>query len=111
MIELPFQANPELDDAVHSEYPLTFKLDHRYETKQIRSMVWRLAYELLKPGGWKSLAEHWGFTKEQVLAIEGQWTGASVLLVAGRFQFWMTSCNVLFGGNVSILKCSEAMFK
>ncbi|XP_075871211.1 ankyrin repeat and death domain-containing protein 1A isoform X2 [Nelusetta ayraudi] len=69
------EANPELDDTVHSEYPLTFKLDHRYETKQLRSMAWRLAYELLKPGDWKSLAEHWGFTKEQVSAIEGQWTG------------------------------------
>lgn len=79
MIELPFQANPKLEDTVHSEYPLTFKLDHRYETKQLRSMAWRLAYELLKPGDWKSLAEHWGFTKEQVSAIEGQWTGALAL--------------------------------
>lgn len=68
-------ANPELDDTVHSEYPLTFKPDHRYNTKQLRSMAWRLAYELLKPGDWKRLAEHWGFTKEQVSAIEGQWTG------------------------------------
>lgn len=83
MIELPFQANPELDDTVHSEYPLTFKLDHRYETKQLRSMFWRLAYELLKPGDWKSLAEHWGFTKEQVSAIEGQWTGALAQLLSG----------------------------
>nr|XP_046242911.1 ankyrin repeat and death domain-containing protein 1B [Scatophagus argus] len=68
-------ANPELNESVHSEYPLTFKLDHRYETKHIRSMAWRLAYELLKPGDWKRLAEHWGFTKEQVSAIEEQWTG------------------------------------
>ncbi|XP_042344314.1 ankyrin repeat and death domain-containing protein 1A [Plectropomus leopardus] len=69
------QANPELNESVHSEYPLTFKLDHRYETRQLRSMAWRLAYELLKPGDWKRLAEHWGFTKEQVSAIEEQWTG------------------------------------
>ncbi|XP_073323352.1 uncharacterized protein ankdd1b [Pagrus major] len=68
-------ANPELNDSVHNEYPLTFKLDHRYETKQLRSMAWRLAYELLKPGDWKRLAEHWGFNKEQVSAIEEQWTG------------------------------------
>uniref|UniRef100_A0A8C4IKN7 Ankyrin repeat and death domain containing 1B n=1 Tax=Dicentrarchus labrax TaxID=13489 RepID=A0A8C4IKN7_DICLA len=67
--------NPELNESVHSEFPLTFKLDHRYETKQLRSMAWRLAYELLKPGEWKRLAEHWGFTKEQVSAIEEQWTG------------------------------------
>lgn len=46
------------------------------ETKQFRSMVWRLAYELLKPADWKRLAEHWGFTKMQMSAIEQQWTGA-----------------------------------
>ncbi|XP_036954061.1 ankyrin repeat and death domain-containing protein 1B isoform X1 [Acanthopagrus latus] len=68
-------ANPELNDSLHNEYPLTFKLDHRHETKQLRSMAWRLAYELLKPGDWKRLAEHWGFNKEQVSAIEEQWTG------------------------------------
>ncbi|XP_054630516.1 ankyrin repeat and death domain-containing protein 1B isoform X2 [Dunckerocampus dactyliophorus] len=69
------KANPEFNDSVHSEYPLTFKLDHRYETKQLRLMAWRLAYELLKPGDWKRLAEHWGFDQEQVYAIERQWTG------------------------------------
>ncbi|XP_077379001.1 ankyrin repeat and death domain-containing protein 1A [Festucalex cinctus] len=70
-------ANPECNEtaSVHSEYPLTFKLDHRNETKQLRSIAWRLAYELLKPRGWKRLAEHWGFTQEQVSAIEMQWTG------------------------------------
>ncbi|XP_070689859.1 ankyrin repeat and death domain-containing protein 1B [Pempheris klunzingeri] len=68
-------ANPELNESVHNEYPLTFKLDHRSETKQLRSIAWRLAYELLKPGDWKRLAEHWSFTKEQVSAIEEQWTG------------------------------------
>ncbi|XP_061907718.1 ankyrin repeat and death domain-containing protein 1B-like isoform X3 [Entelurus aequoreus] len=78
--------NPEFNDSVLSEYPLTlkldlseypltFKLDHRYETKQFRSMAWRLTYQLLKPGDWKSLAEHWGFTQDQVSAIERQWTG------------------------------------
>lgn len=40
-------------------------------------MAWRLAYELLKPWGWKRLAEYWFFTKEQVSAIEQQWTGAT----------------------------------
>lgn len=72
---MPFQANPELNEGVHSQYPLTFKPDHRLETKQFRSMAWRLAYELLKPADWKRLAEHWGFTKEQISAIEQQWTG------------------------------------
>uniref|UniRef100_A0A672GS47 Ankyrin repeat and death domain containing 1B n=1 Tax=Salarias fasciatus TaxID=181472 RepID=A0A672GS47_SALFA len=69
------EANPELNESVPSEYPLTFKLDHRNETKQLRSMAWRLAYELLKPGDWKRLAGHWGFTKDQISAIEEQWTG------------------------------------
>ncbi|XP_061527756.1 LOW QUALITY PROTEIN: ankyrin repeat and death domain-containing protein 1A [Phycodurus eques] len=69
------KANPECNMSVRSEYPLTFKLDHRNETKQLRSSTWRLAYELLKPRDWKRLAEHWGFTLEQVSAIETQWTG------------------------------------
>ncbi|XP_077601127.1 ankyrin repeat and death domain-containing protein 1A-like [Stigmatopora nigra] len=68
-------ANPEWNESVHSEYPLTFKLDHRNETKHLRSIIWRLAYELLKPRDWKRLAEHWDFTLEQVSAIERQWTG------------------------------------
>ncbi|XP_037536997.1 ankyrin repeat and death domain-containing protein 1B [Nematolebias whitei] len=69
------QVNPELDESVHSEHPLTFKLDHRRETKQLRSIAWHLAYEQMKAKDWKRLAEHWGFTKEQVSAIEEQWTG------------------------------------
>ncbi|XP_062240628.1 ankyrin repeat and death domain-containing protein 1B [Platichthys flesus] len=68
-------SNPGLNESVHSEYPLTFKHDHHNDTRQLRSMAWRLAYELLKPGDWKKLAEHWNFTKEQVWAIEEQWTG------------------------------------
>ncbi|XP_034397037.1 ankyrin repeat and death domain-containing protein 1B isoform X2 [Cyclopterus lumpus] len=69
------KANPELNESIHSENPMTFKLDHRYETKQLRSKAWYLSYKLLKAGDWKKLAEHWDFTKEQVSAIEEQWTG------------------------------------
>ncbi|XP_051924391.1 ankyrin repeat and death domain-containing protein 1A [Hippocampus zosterae] len=69
------KANPGCNQSVHSEYPLTFKLDHRNETKQLRSITWRLAYELLKPRDWTRLAEYWRFTEEQVTAIERQWTG------------------------------------
>ncbi|XP_078808398.1 uncharacterized protein ankdd1b isoform X3 [Oryzias latipes] len=69
------KAHPEPNERVCSEYPLTFKLDHRHETKHLRSMAWRLAHQLLKAGDWKRLAEHWNFTKEQVSAIEEQWTG------------------------------------
>ncbi|XP_032372062.1 ankyrin repeat and death domain-containing protein 1B isoform X2 [Etheostoma spectabile] len=74
-INVTDKANTEPNESVHSEYALTFKLDHRYESKQLRSMAWHLAYKLLKSGDWKRLAEHWGFTKEQVSAIEEQWTG------------------------------------
>lgn len=73
------ETNPELNQSVRSEFPLTFRLDHRYETKQLRSIAWRLTYTLLKPGQWKKLAEHWGFTKQQVAAIEKQWTGTTQL--------------------------------
>ncbi|XP_056275775.1 ankyrin repeat and death domain-containing protein 1B [Pseudoliparis swirei] len=69
------KANPEVNESIHSENPLTFKLDHRSETKQYRSSAWHLAYKILKAGDWKSLAEHWSFTKDQVSAIEEQWTG------------------------------------
>lgn len=70
------QTNAELnDESLHSQSPLTFKMDRRLETKQIRATAWRLAYKLLKPGGWKKLAFYWGFTKQQVEAIEQQWTG------------------------------------
>lgn len=82
---MPFQANAELNESVHSQYSLTFKLDHRHETKQLRSMAWRLAYELLKPGDWKRLAEQWSFTKAQVSAIEEQWTGATTLRIFTAF--------------------------
>uniref|UniRef100_A0AAV2MRM5 DNA polymerase kappa n=1 Tax=Knipowitschia caucasica TaxID=637954 RepID=A0AAV2MRM5_KNICA len=67
--------NPEMNQRVWSEFPLTFKLDHRHETKQLRSTAWHLAYKLLKLGQWKRLAEYWGFTTQQVQAIDNQWTG------------------------------------
>uniref|UniRef100_A0A668ADR6 Ankyrin repeat and death domain containing 1B n=1 Tax=Myripristis murdjan TaxID=586833 RepID=A0A668ADR6_9TELE len=69
------KANTEINESLHSQSALTFKLDHRSETKEFRSVAWQLAYQLLKPGDWKRLAEHWKFTKEQVAAIEEQWTG------------------------------------
>jgi len=86
MIWLPFQANPELNEDLHTEWPLTFMMDHRPETKQFRSMVWHLTYRLLKPGDWKKLAEQWDFTKEQVDAIEAQWTGASTATTPNPLQ-------------------------
>ncbi|KAM8985065.1 ankyrin repeat and death domain-containing protein 1B isoform 3-T3 [Ara ararauna] len=64
---------------VHSEdgsdFSLSFKQDHSTQTKQIRSSLWNLAYNQLKPEEWKKLALFWKFTGEQIRAIEEQWTG------------------------------------
>uniref|UniRef100_A0A663N5P0 Ankyrin repeat and death domain containing 1B n=1 Tax=Athene cunicularia TaxID=194338 RepID=A0A663N5P0_ATHCN len=54
---------------------LSFKQDHSTQTKQIRSSLWNLAYNQLKPQEWKKLALFWKFTEEQIKAIEEQWTG------------------------------------
>uniref|UniRef100_A0A671R1U3 Ankyrin repeat and death domain-containing protein 1B-like n=1 Tax=Sinocyclocheilus anshuiensis TaxID=1608454 RepID=A0A671R1U3_9TELE len=60
---------------LHSESPLTFKLDHSPDTKPVRDIIWDLAYKHLKRNDWKKLAEFWEFTDDQVAAIEEQWTG------------------------------------
>ncbi|XP_074788120.1 ankyrin repeat and death domain-containing protein 1B isoform X3 [Athene noctua] len=58
-----------------SGFDLSFKQDHNTQTKQIRSSLWNLAYNQLKPQEWKKLALFWKFTEEQIKAIEEQWTG------------------------------------
>ncbi|XP_021147866.1 ankyrin repeat and death domain-containing protein 1B isoform X3 [Columba livia] len=68
------QENPaDSDDGSH--FGLSFKQDHSTQTKQIRSALWNLAYNQLKPQEWKKLAQCWKFTDEQIKAIEEQWTG------------------------------------
>uniref|UniRef100_A0A8C8RTY9 Ankyrin repeat and death domain containing 1B n=1 Tax=Pelusios castaneus TaxID=367368 RepID=A0A8C8RTY9_9SAUR len=57
------------------DFILSFKQDHSTQTKQIRSCLWNLAYNQLKPQEWKKLALFWKFTDEQIKAIEEQWTG------------------------------------
>ncbi|OXB80910.1 UNVERIFIED_CONTAM: hypothetical protein H355_016927 [Colinus virginianus] len=54
---------------------LSFKQDHSAQTKQLRSSLWNVAYNQLKPREWKILALFWKFTDEQIKAIEEQWTG------------------------------------
>ncbi|XP_054306152.1 ankyrin repeat and death domain-containing protein 1A isoform X8 [Pongo pygmaeus] len=54
---------------------LSFKQDHRQETLQLRSVLWRLASRYLQPREWKKLAYSWEFTEAHVYAIEQQWTG------------------------------------
>ncbi|XP_064259441.1 ankyrin repeat and death domain-containing protein 1B isoform X5 [Passer domesticus] len=58
-----------------SDFSVSFKQDHSTQTKQIRSSLWNLAYNQLKPHEWKKLALFWKFTDEQIKAIEEQWTG------------------------------------
>ncbi|NXD12563.1 AKD1B protein, partial [Nothocercus nigrocapillus] len=70
----PFQEHVDHNDA-ESDFVLSFKQDHSPQTKQIRSSLWNLAYNQLKPQEWKRLALFWKFTDEQIKAIEEQWTG------------------------------------
>lgn len=63
------------DDSDLSRKNLTFKQDHRQETQQLRSVLWRLASRYLRPNEWKKLAYSWQFTEAHVCAIEQQWTG------------------------------------
>ncbi|NWR39773.1 AKD1B protein, partial [Tachuris rubrigastra] len=58
-----------------SDFSLSFKQDHSTQTRQVRSSLWNLAYNQLKPCEWKKLAIFWKFTDEQIKAIEEQWTG------------------------------------
>ncbi|XP_026994407.2 ankyrin repeat and death domain-containing protein 1B isoform X2 [Tachysurus fulvidraco] len=69
--------NAETNEDLQDEFSLTFKPDHHAETKQVRSILWNLAYRLLSKNEWKKLAEHWAFTEEQIAAIEEQWTGSN----------------------------------
>ncbi|XP_010212694.1 PREDICTED: ankyrin repeat and death domain-containing protein 1B [Tinamus guttatus] len=68
------QEHLDCNDA-ESNFVLSFKQDHSLQTKQIRSSLWNLAYNQLKPQEWKKLALFWKFTDEQIKAIEEQWTG------------------------------------
>ncbi|OXB66294.1 hypothetical protein ASZ78_004243, partial [Callipepla squamata] len=61
-----------------SDSDLSFKQDHSAQTKQLRSSLWNVAYNQLKPREWKILALFWKFTDEQIKAIEEQWTGEEV---------------------------------
>ncbi|MGH0132036.1 UNVERIFIED_CONTAM: hypothetical protein FKN15_058867 [Acipenser sinensis] len=69
------KANVESNETLQNESPLTFKLDHKTENKQMRSVAWDLAYNQFKPQDWKRLAHNWQFTDSQIAAIEEQWTG------------------------------------
>ncbi|XP_032191826.1 ankyrin repeat and death domain-containing protein 1B [Mustela erminea] len=58
-----------------TRFTLTFKQDHSLETRHIRSLLWKLAYQQLKANEWQRLARSWNFTDDQIRAIEEQWTG------------------------------------
>ncbi|VTJ63249.1 Hypothetical predicted protein [Marmota monax] len=63
------------DPSDSSGESLSFKQDHRQETQQFRSVLWRLASRYLRPQEWKKLACSWEFTEAHIYAIEQQWTG------------------------------------
>ncbi|XP_062873697.1 ankyrin repeat and death domain-containing protein 1B [Trichomycterus rosablanca] len=69
------RSDPETIEHHDDEFLLTFKPDRNAEMKQVRSVLWNLAYRHLGKDEWKKLAEQWAFTEEQIYAIEEQWTG------------------------------------
>lgn len=70
-----FSSSQELIEGTNSEQYMTFKQDHSSQTSPLRSALWSVAYEHLKPDEWKKLALLWKFTEPQIKAIETQWTG------------------------------------
>lgn len=93
VIWLPFQDNTDAIESLHSESPLTFKLDHSPDTNPLREIIWELAYKHLKRNDWKKLAEFWEFTEDQVAAIEEQWTGQSEMLYHQIFYIILSLCS------------------
>lgn len=68
-----------------SDFSVSFKQDHSTQTKQIRSSLWNLAYNHLKPHEWKKLAVFWKFSDEQIKAIEEQWTGNNIWMASHKY--------------------------
>ncbi|XP_078477588.1 uncharacterized protein LOC144738416 isoform X3 [Lampetra planeri] len=54
---------------------VTFRPDRRAETQHLRSVLWDLARDKLRPEEWQQLATHWKFTEAQIQAIQQQWEG------------------------------------
>ncbi|KAG7206695.1 hypothetical protein KM043_000370 [Ampulex compressa] len=63
--------------------------------EQLRSVLWKLAYKQLGPEDWKRLALHWAFTREQIKAIEHQYTGPSSYKEHGfrMLMIWASGLN------------------
>ncbi|XP_059836098.1 ankyrin repeat and death domain-containing protein 1A-like isoform X1 [Hypanus sabinus] len=57
------------------ELDLTFR--HVKDLTRVRSVLWTLATRHQKPGDWKKLAQHWGFSAKHIQALESQWTGSN----------------------------------
>ncbi|XP_018399546.1 PREDICTED: ankyrin repeat and death domain-containing protein 1A-like isoform X2 [Cyphomyrmex costatus] len=64
-------------------------------SKQIRSVLWKLAYKQLAPEDWKKLAFHWAFTSDQIRAIEHQYTGPASFKEHGyrMLMIWASGLN------------------
>ncbi|RXN03525.1 ankyrin repeat and death domain-containing 1B [Labeo rohita] len=91
--------NTDAIESLHSESPLTFKLDHSPDTKPVRDIIWDLAYKHLKRNDWKKLAEYWEFTDDQVAAIEEQWTGPNSFQEHGNRMLLIWLHGILIEGS------------
>ncbi|XP_051529583.1 ankyrin repeat and death domain-containing protein 1B [Myxocyprinus asiaticus] len=91
--------NTDAIESLHNELPLTFKLDHSPDTKQMRDIIWDLAYKHLKRNDWKKLAEFWEFTEEQVATIEEQWTGPNSFQEHGNRMLLIWLHGIMIGGS------------
>ncbi|XP_061476541.1 ankyrin repeat and death domain-containing protein 1B isoform X2 [Rhineura floridana] len=90
---------------------LTFKQDHSMQTKQIRSSLWKLAYNQLKMHEWTKLAQFWKFTDEQIKAIEEQWTGKKSYKEHGHRMLLIWLHGVLMAGQNPVKYLYEDLVK
>ncbi|XP_055056119.2 uncharacterized protein ankdd1b isoform X1 [Misgurnus anguillicaudatus] len=96
-------------ESLHSESPLTFKLDHSPDTKQVRGILWDLAYKHFKRNDWKKLAKVWEFTEDQVAAIEEQWTGPNSFQEHGNRMFLIWLHGVIITGSCPVKSLYEGL--
>ncbi|XP_076823847.1 uncharacterized protein LOC143469868 [Clavelina lepadiformis] len=75
--------------------PISFKPDVKSSTQQLRVLLYRLASKYLKPREWKQLAFYWGFTDQQLLMIEEQYTGSKSYKEHGHrmLLIWLHACS------------------
>ncbi|XP_058631918.1 ankyrin repeat and death domain-containing protein 1B isoform X2 [Onychostoma macrolepis] len=101
--------NTDAFESLHSESPLTFKLDHSPDMKPVRDIIWDLGYKHLKRNDWKKLAEFWEFTDDQVAAIEEQWTGPNSFQEHGNRMLLIWLHGIMIEGSSPAKGLHEAL--